>query len=185
MRQIALTGMIVALLVGAVTLSPSNAQNGSAEAQTALTSQQDTTLARRLLMNSIGANNDIVHDILDGALPMDDLELRGRLQSIGAMLYAMPSLYRAEANPYTEEAEKADAMHVSLADQAVWEDFETFKQLNYDAFLKAQEAVQAPADQMLARVEELEVMCDGCHEVYRKPFEYFDFDRVDEFIEAE
>ncbi len=40
----------------------------------------------------------------------------------------------------------------------------------------------APPDEILARVEELEVMCEGCHEVYRTPFEYFDFDRVEDFL---
>lgn len=175
-------GLLGVVILGSIALPPAIAQNADAAAQTALTSQKDTTLARRLLMNSIGSNNDIVHDILDGALPMDDLELRGRLQSISAMLYAMPSLYRVEANPYSEAEEKADAMHVSLAQQALWDDFETFKLLSYDAFYKAQEAADAPPDEILARVEELEVMCEGCHEVYRTPFEYFDFDRVEDFL---
>lgn len=179
-----LVGSLGALLFGATSLVPTLAQNAPAPAdQLALTSQQETTLGRRLLMNSIGANNDIIHDILDGALPMDDLELRGRLQAISAMLYAFPNLYRAQANPYSEAGERSDPAHVSLANAAVWEEFETFKLLSYDAYYKAQEAADAPPDQILARVEELEVMCEGCHEAYRKPFAYFDFDRVEDFIE--
>jgi len=173
------------LLLGTMALSPSLAQNPPAPDTTALTSQRDTTLARRLLMHSIGASNDIVHDILDGTLPMDDLELRGRLQSIGAMLYAMPSLYRAEPNPYSEADEKADALHVSLANAKVWEEFETFELLSYDAFYKAQEAAEATPEDMLTRVEELEAMCEGCHEVYRTRFEYFDFDRIEDFLKQE
>lgn len=184
MRVQFLSVLVVAgLLLGGSALQSTIAQQSTTLDMVALTTQKETTLSRRLLMNSIGANNDIVHDILDGALPMDDLELRGRLQSISSMLYAFPSLYRAEANPYTEEGEKADAAHVSLASQAVWDDFETFKLLSYDAYIKAQEAADAPEDEMLARVEELEVLCEGCHEAYRKPFEYFDFDRVEDFIE--
>lgn len=181
-REMLFAGLAGVMMLGALALGPSVAQDAPAPDQTALTSQQDTTLARRLLMHSIGANNDIVHDILDGTLPMDDLELRGRLQSIGAALYAMPNLYRAEANPYSEEAEKADALHVSLANAKVWEDFTTFRDLSYAAFFKAQEAADATPDQMLARVEELEVMCDSCHETYRTPFEYFDFDRIEDFL---
>lgn len=173
---------IMALLMGAAGLTPTVGQNMPLPDQTALTSQGETTVARRLLMNSIGANNDIVHDILDGALPMDDLELRGRLQSISSMLYAFPSLYRAEANPYSEAAEQADAARVSLASYAVWEDFETFKLLSYDAYYKAQEAADAPNDDILARVEELEAMCEGCHEVFRKPFSYFDFDHIEDYV---
>ena len=181
-REMLFAGLAGAMMLGGMALPPALAQNAPGPAETALTSQQDTTLARRLLMHSIGANNDIVHDILDGTLPMDDLELRGRLQSIGAALYAMPNLYRAEANPYSEEAEKADALHVSLANDKVWEDFTTFRDLSYAAFFKAQEAADATPDQMLARVEELEVMCDSCHETYRTPFEYFDFDRIEDFL---
>lgn len=175
---------IGAVLLGAFTLAPTLAQNDPVSTeQLALTSQKETTLSRRLLMNSIGANNDIIHDILDGALPMDDLELRGRLQAISAMLYAFPNLYRVEANPYSEAGEQSDPAHVSLANEKVWEEFETYKQLSYDAYYKAQEAADAPPELVLTRVEELEVMCDGCHEVYRKPFAYFDFDRVEDFIE--
>lgn len=177
------TAGLSAVMIAAMVLGPSMAQtDASKPEQVALTSQGDTTVARRLLMNSIGAHNDIIHDTLDGVLPMDDLELRGRLQSISAMLYAFPSLYRAAPNPYSEVAEQADAARVSLANGKVWEDFDAFKRLSYDAYFKAQEAADAPPDQMLARVEELEGMCEGCHEVYRTPFEYFDFDRVDDFV---
>jgi cytochrome c556 len=178
----AMAAGIIGLLLGAAGLTSTVGQNSPLPDQTALTSQGETTVARRLLMNSIGANNDIIHDILDGALPMDDLELRGRLQSISSMLYAFPSLYRAEANPYSEAAEKADAARVSLASPAVWEDFETFKLLAYDAYYKAQEAADAPSGDILARVEELEAMCEGCHDAFPKPFAYFDFDRIEDFL---
>jgi cytochrome c556 len=178
-----LAGVVGAVLFGVIALQLTAAQNAAGPEQTALTSQKDTTLARRLLMSSIGQHNDFVHEMLDDALPMDDLELRTRLQSISAMLYAFPSLYRTEANPYSEEGERVDPGHVSLANEQVWEDFEAFKLLSYDAYHKAQEASEASPDLLVARVEELEVMCDGCHDAYRKPFEYFDFDRVEDFVE--
>lgn len=176
------TVAIAGALMAGMFWQPLVAQSTPTPDMVALTSQKETTLGRRLLMNSLGAHNDIVHDILDGVLPMDDLELRGRLQSISAMLYAFPNLYRAEANPYSEEGEKADPAHVSLASEAVWADFDTFKQASYDAYIKAQEAADAAPEEVLERVEELEVMCDSCHEIYRKPFEYFDFDRIEDFI---
>lgn len=181
-RELLLVGVVGGMMIGAAAMPPAVAQNSAPPDQTALTSQRDTTLARRLLMHSIGANNDIVHDILDGVLPMDDLELRGRLEAIGAMLYAIPSLYRAEANPYSEEDEKADAIYVSLSKESVWEDFETFKELSYQAFYKAMEAADAHPDDMLERVEELEAMCDSCHEAFRTSFEYFDFDRIEDYL---
>lgn len=181
-RETLITTAFAGLLLAGAMLPASVAQTTPAPEMTALTSQKETTLSRRLLMNSIGANNDIVHDILDGVLPYDDMELRDRLNSIGAMIYAMPSLYRAEPNPYSDEAEREDAYHVSLANEAVWEDFESFRALSVAAFDKAKEAAQARPEDILARVEELEVMCDSCHETFRKPFEYFDFDRVEDFM---
>ena len=48
---------------------------------------------------------------------------------------------------------------------------------------KAAEAADATPDQMLARVEELEVMCDSCHETYRTEFDYLDFDRLEDFLD--
>lgn len=186
MRKTPLFAVAIGMfLVGAIVLEPTLAQTGAATTdpeQIALTTQGETTVARRLLMNSIGANNDIIHDTLDGVLPMDDLELRGRLQSISAMLYALPSLYRAAPNPYSKEAEEADALRVSLADAKVWEDFAAFNKLSLEAFYKAKEASDAAPDQMLARVEELEAICESCHEVYRTPFQYFDFDHIEDFI---
>lgn len=182
-RSLILTGILAGALSSVAMLHPVLAQDAVADDQIGLTTQKETTLSRRLLMNSIGANNDMVHEILDGAVPMDDLELRGRLQSISAMLYAFPSLYRVAANPYTEEGEKEDGAHVSLANMFAWEDFETFKTLSYEAYYKAAEAADAKPEDMLARVEELEVMCDSCHETYRTEFEYLDFDRLEDFLD--
>ena len=65
----------------------------------------------------------------------------------------------------------------------VWEDFESFKALSYEGYYKAAEAADATPDQMLARVEELEVMCDSCHETYRTEFDYLDFDRLEDFLD--
>ena len=182
-RNLILSGMLAGALSSFAALHPVVAQEGVADDQISLTTQKETTLSRRLLMNSIGANNDIIHDILDGALPMDDLELRGRLQSISAMLYAFPSLYRVEANPYSEEGEAEDPAHVSLSNAFAWEDFETFKQLSYDGYLKAAEGSQARPEDMLARVEELEGICESCHDTYRTEFNYLDFDRLEDFLD--
>jgi cytochrome c556 len=175
-------GCVGALLIGAMMLQPISAQNAPAQDMTALTSQVETTVARRLLMVSIGRHNDIIHDILDGVLPDDEAELRARLFSISAMLYAFPSLYRAEANPYTEEGATADAARVSLSTMSAWENFEAFRALSMDGYNKAQEAADAPSEDILARVEELETICESCHTAYRQPFDYLDYDRIEDFI---
>ncbi len=167
------------VMAAGLAFGPSQAQNASDASMTALTSSGDSTYARRLLMWSIGSNNDFVHDILDGALPPDDLELRTRLTTIGTMIYAFANLYRAEPNPYSAEAEAADAGRVSLALPTVWEEFDEFLDLAYEASHKAIEAADAAPEHVLELVEELEVMCDSCHDKFRKPFNFLDFDDIE------
>lgn len=181
-RNKLLAGCVGAILVGAIMLQPSAAQNEPPQDMTALTSSVETTVARRLLMVSIGRHNDTIHDILDGVLPNDEHELRQRLFSISAMLYALPSLYRAEPNPYTEEGARADAARVSLSTANVWEDFETFRALAMDGYVLAQEAADAPTEQLLEKVEILEANCEACHDAFRQPFDYLDFDRIEDYI---
>lgn len=155
---------------------------GTDPALIALTSTDETTLGRRLLMLSIGSNNDMLHEMLDGVLPMDELEMRSRLDSMSAMLYAFPSLYRQQPNPYTEEGVAKDAARVSLATEAVWSDFESFKAMAYATYLRAAQVAEGSAADFKTGVDEIEAMCESCHEAYRKPFEYLDFDNPTNLI---
>lgn len=172
-------GFLLRPTVAETSIATAGATGAATADMTALTSSRDSTIARRLMMNSIGSNNDIVHDMLDGVLPMDDLEIRNRLSSISAMLYAFANLYRAAPNPYSEAGEKADAYGVSLAKANVWSEFDLVRDQAYAAFYKAQEAADSTPEHMLQYVEELEVMCEGCHETYRTEFTYVDFDNID------
>jgi cytochrome c556 len=172
---VAFGAVLFSALAAATLVSPSTGQStADSGAQTALTTPVETTLGRRLLMLAIGSNNDMLHDILDGVLPMDELEMRGRLDTMSAMFYAFPSLYRELPNPYTEEGAAADAARVSLATEAVWANFETFKQLAYDAYVVSKHAADGPTEEIKAKVEELEVMCESCHATYRQSFEDFE-----------
>jgi cytochrome c556 len=172
---VAFGATLILALTASSFITPSTGQAPADDgSQAAFTSQVETTFARRLIMLSIGSNNDMLHDMLDGVLPLNELEFRGRLDSMRAMLYAFPSLYRQQPNPYTEEGAAADAARVSLATSAVWEDFETFKQMAYDASMKAKMASEGLSKDFLAQVEELEVMCESCHEAYRESFEEFE-----------
>ena len=140
---------------------------------TALTTSAEATLARRLLMNSIGSNNDALHDMLDGVLPWDDFVFQSRLLSMYAMFEAFPHLYRVEPNPWTAERESADPAHVSLALPAVWEDWATFIALNEAA---AQSALKAAfVDRATAKpiVDGLEMQCEECHDDFRLSFADF------------
>ena len=174
--------VVLALAVGAVQGHLARAQDGTAPQSdpglTSLTDFDDATIARRLLMSSIGSNNDAVHDMLDGVIAYDAFELESRLASMSAMLRAFPSLYRAEPNPYSEEAEAADPFTVSLATEQVWEDFGAFEAMSMEAWQIAQTASLAPRDQILTEVEKLEAVCESCHAEYRIVFEFFDFDSL-------
>lgn len=148
-------------------------------AMTALTSPVDAVIGRRLLMISIGANNDAVHDMLDEVTEWDPDELYSRLTSMAMMLYAFPSLYRAAPDPWTPEGEAADPARVSLATEAVWQSWDSFYEMSMEASRVARWAADAPFEDTLELVEELEVLCDSCHEVFRREFTYLDYDDLE------
>lgn len=173
---------LAAVLVGGLALGPTQAQNTDGLDRVALTSQEETTFGRRMLMISIGAHNDATHDMLDGVTPRDETELYRTLMSISAMLNAFPSLYRVEPNPHTEEGEAADPARVSLTTEAAWTDFEAFKAMSYEAARIAEAAAVIGFDQALPLVEELEALCESCHEAYRTEFNYLDYDRLEDFL---
>lgn len=183
--RLSLTVSLFAITLGAAISGFAMAQTGpdaDGREWAALTSQSETTVARRLLMVSIGANNDTVHDLLDGVLPMDEYELRTRLTSISHMLYAFPNLYRSEPNPWTKAEEDADPARVSLSTPAVWENFEQFKAMADQAYRLAQEAADAPHDQVLGLVEQLETLCESCHATYRTELKFLDYDNLEKSL---
>jgi len=167
----------VAAMMVAANLSTSAQQPGE-QGTTALTSQDETTIARRLLMNAIGTSNDALHEMLDGNVAWDDFEFRDRLLAMYAMMKAFPSLFRAGSNPWSEEAEAADPARVSLSLSSVWADWESFVRLSDEAADTMSEASMTRREQMLEVVERLEVQCESCHEQFRKTFDYLDYDAV-------
>jgi cytochrome c556 len=180
---VALAGAMMTLFTGSHTLTQETAKApvaaASDGAMTTLTPAEDAVVARRLLMVSIGANNDAVHDILDGARPMDEYEMQTRLNSISHMLYAFPHLYRAKPDPWTQERADKDAARVSLATEAVWTNFAAFETMAHEAYVLAQRAADAPKADVLSLVEELEGACEACHTRFRKEFKYLDYDDLD------
>jgi cytochrome c556 len=143
----------------------------------ALTSPGEATTARRLLMNSIGGNNDSLHDMLDGVLPWDDYVFQIRLLSMFAMFKAFPGMFRSEPNPWTAEGEAADPARVSLALPEVWNNWETFTAMNEAAADNALKAAFMTREDAKVVVEELEMQCESCHEAFRTSFDSFrDFD---------
>jgi len=171
MRKSVLAAASVAAL--AVGVGGTIAQDAAAPTSdmVALTPTSDALTARRVLMDTIGTNNDVLHEMLDGYLEWDPVEFKARLEAMGAMMAAFPNLYRAKPNPWTAEAEAADPAGASLALPTVWKDWETFnamaKQAS-DTMFKASLESRANA---LPIVEDLLVQCDTCHSQFRTPLE--------------
>ena len=144
----------------------------------ALTPASDAVVARRLVMNAIGANNDALHDMMDGVIAFDAYELESRLAAMSAMFLAFPNLYRAAPDPWSAEAEAADPLHVSLAAPAVWEQWDAFDAMSTAAWQITLDASLAPHDQVKALIDELEGMCEDCHDQFRTALEFHDFDML-------
>ncbi|MBF9033195.1 cytochrome c [Rhodobacterales bacterium HKCCE2091] len=125
--------------------------------------------ARRILMDTIGRNNDFLHDSVDGHFEWDGVSVRARLDAMSSMLFAFPHLYHPGTDIWSEAREAEDAASVSLSTAAAWEDFEGFYALAQEASMTALEASLAHDDDVvIALIEELESQCEACHEVYRQ-----------------
>jgi len=168
MRKSVLTAGLAAVL--ALGIGSTIAQDAAVPGpdRVALTSTEDALAARRLLMDSIGSNNDVLHEMLDGWLEWDTAEFRGRLNSMSAMMAAFPGMFRAEPNPWTEESEVADPAGASLALPSVWENWDDFLAMSQEASDTMFRASLASREDALAVVEELEGQCEACHAMFRK-----------------
>ena len=170
MSKLRLMTLASALAVAGSMMAPGSlmAEQDSSARMMALTSSADATIARRLLMDSIGANNDVLHEMLDGYLEWDQDEFRARLVSMSAMMTAFPNLFRADPNPWTEEGEAADPAQVSLSLPTIWENWDEFAARSQEASDTMFEASLVPRSEALAVVEDLEGQCESCHAQFRR-----------------
>ncbi|MBP1883436.1 cytochrome c [Sinorhizobium mexicanum] len=169
-KSVLVTTVVAALAVG---LGGTLAQDATVPTpdMVALTPTGDALTARRELMDAIGTNNDVLHEMLDGYLEWDGVEFKARLEAMGAMMTAFPNLYRAKPNPWTPEAEAADPAGASLALPTVWEDWETFNAMAKQASETMFKASLEKRANALPIVEDLEAQCESCHAQFRTPLE--------------
>lgn len=180
MTTLRILGLALLVAVPGVAFSQSAVPESTYDTSlVARTSATDAVFARRLLMSSIGTNNDTLHDIFDGALDYDAREVKHRLGMISNMLLAFPHLYREAPDVWSEEAENENPATVTQSSPAVWSDWENFKALAEQASDKALEAsLAATQEQQKAFTDELEGMCEGCHATYRREFVTLELDDV-------
>jgi len=146
---------------------------------TALTSPEDAVSARRLLMTTIGNNNDILHDTFDGYFEYSDREVRGRLDAISTMLLTFPHLYRGEPDVWTPEIEATDPARASHSLPLIWEDWDGFYAMATAAAQTAFEAsMTTDREKQRVLIEDLEVQCESCHASYRRELPSVDFDEL-------
>lgn len=169
--------LAAALIVLLPVAGASLAQSGTQEVLTgdtsllARTSAADAVFVRRLLMSSIGTNNDSLHDIFDGVFEYDARDVKQRLGSMSNMLLAFPHLYRVAPDTWSQEEEENNPGLVTQSKPAVWENWEDFRKLAEQASDKALEASLASTEeQQKALTDELEGMCESCHATYRRDF---------------
>jgi len=158
--------------VAAVGLAGTVKAQSTAESAAGLTGEtkpQDMLDARRILMDTIGRNNDFLHDSVDGHFEFDPVEVRARLDAISSMLLAFPHLYHPNTNIWSEEAEAADASSVSLSLPTVWERWVDFYLMAQQASETALQASIATEDaRTIELINELEMQCEACHDTFRQ-----------------
>ena len=169
MRHLIVTLCVGAGLLGAAGLL--SAQDGTAAASATGASRPDEVIfARRILMDTIGRNNDIIHDTVDGVHDWDPDGVRARLDAMSSMLLAFPHLYAPGTDLWSEEAEAADASSVSLSTPNAWTEFDAFYMAAQEASATALDAALTRDDDSLkAGIELLEGQCESCHARFRQP----------------
>ena len=182
MTKFGMAGGVALLLVMAglaVSQASMSEPSKSEDSMMARTSATEAIFARRLLMSSIGTNNDTLHDIFDGAFEYDAREVKHRLGAMADMLLAFPHLYRVAPDVWSQEAEDENPGLVTQSAPAVWSDWENFSRLAREASDKALDASLASgADNLIALTDELETLCESCHATYRRELTTLEFDDV-------
>jgi cytochrome c556 len=163
---------LFALVLGSMALGTGVAPGAGQDGMQALTSPEEATVARRLLMLNTGNHRDAIASILAVGWPSDETEMRGHLLAMSYMLYAIPSLYRAEPNPFTEQGMADDPARVSLATPEVWEDFDAFSASAHAASDIARRGFYAETDDVIGILAELDAACTACHATFRAQFGY-------------
>ncbi len=147
--------------------------------QPGVTDPVDSILARRIVMTTLGRQNDQVHDIIDLYGPAQEQDARLRLDNIGAFLLGFAEMFPPNSYIYSEELAAEDPSTVTLALPSVWENWDDFYSRTLAAADTAYRAGRAGSwEELVALTEELEGQCESCHTLYRQNPEPFDIDSL-------
>jgi len=123
----------------------------------------DVVMARQLLMDGV---DDAMHDI-DISTTGAELKLeslKANANTINMLLLAFPHLFPPQTKP-TPAADGSPS--TTLAQPAIWQNFEAFYGMTQAAAAVAYEASQADGmPQFIEQAKKLRAACDGCHAVY-------------------
>lgn len=129
----------------------------------------DSILARRIVMTTLGRQNDQVHDIIDGPGEAEEAAARLRLDNIGVFLLGIPEMFPEGSYVYSKELEEEDPSRVTTALPQLWENWDDFYTRSLVAAETAYRAGRAASWEELVRLtEDLEGQCESCHNKYRQ-----------------
>jgi len=175
-KRILALSLVAFSLIAATAYSVAQPPQPDAVAPASATRILDLITARRVLMSAIGTKTDIFRGYVDESIPLDGERGRELAGDISTMLLAFPHLFPPETNPDTVGEEvQADPATSTLANAAIWDDFDAFyseAESVSDLALQLQET--ETDDAFLAGATDLIAACDSCHANWRQEEEPYE-----------
>jgi cytochrome c556 len=156
------------LLVGIAMTGAAGASAVSAEYQ-ASPPPKDTIFARKIIMDSIGANMDEIETMTSSPAKISMSEAHEHADMISVMLQAFPHLFPPATNQWKANVAR-DAATDTFASPNVWTNYSDFYARANDASQVALDASRAGTEaEFRTLAGKLRMACDACHASYQKP----------------
>jgi cytochrome c556 len=157
-----------ALLAGIALVAAVGASAVSAQDQAA-PPPKDTIFARKIIMDSIGANMDEIETMTSSPDKISMSEAHEHADVISVMLQAFPHLFPPATNQWKPNVER-DAATDTFASPNVWANYSDFYARANDASQIALDASRAGTEaEFRTLAGKLRMACDACHASYQKP----------------
>jgi cytochrome c556 len=129
---------------------------------------KDAIFARKIVMDTIGANMDELESMTHSSQPINLAEAHEHADTVSVMLMAFPHLFPPSTNQWKPNAER-DPGRDTYASPDVWVKFADFYQQAADASKHAYKASRAKQESDFKEsIAALRTACDSCHAVYLK-----------------
>jgi cytochrome c556 len=154
--------LIAGLVAGAGAGSTALSQDQSAA------TPKDAIFARKIVMDTIGANMDELESMTHSSQPINLAEAHEHADTVSVMLMAFPHLFPPSTNQWKPNTER-DPGRDTYASPDVWLKFADFYQQAADASKHAYKASRAKGEgDFKESIAALRTACDSCHAVYLK-----------------